>query len=425
MGQFDTDALQQALQLINAGEGRKASIILARFLQENPDHERAWHLLSYALSDPEQQIYALRRVLEINPGNRAARSRLARLVGAPASSTPTPRPASKASPRPAEVAFSAVKRRPGYRDRILSSPSLVAGTVIVLLFAAVALAAPLIAPPGETDSVYWMPRHGYDPVPRPPQPGHPLGLLPEQYDGLYGLVWGTRLAFIIGLGVTAARLLIGVFVGLVSGYAGGWFDALIMRITDGFLAFPIIAAAMVMVALYSRELHMGPNYAYVVTAHGEEKTAIVALLLFGWMSYARLIRGNILSERQREYMEAARAIGARPWRLLRRHLWPNARQGLFVLAASDVGAVVVLAAMFAFVGLLGAPLGNVEADWGQILSLARDWIVGSPANAFEYWYTYIPASLAIVFFSMGWNLVGDGLRDVLDPRWHRARGLGG
>ena len=158
---------------------------------------------------------------------------------------------------------------------------------------------------------------------------------------------------------------------------------------------------------------------------GAEKTALVALLLFGWMSYARLIRGNILSERQREYMEAARAIGARPGRLLRRHLWPNARQGLFVLAASDVGAVVVLAAMFSFVGLLRAPLGNVEADWGQILSLARDWIVGSPANAFEYWYTYIPASAAIVLFSMGWNLVGDGLRDVLDPRWHRVRGLGG
>jgi peptide/nickel transport system permease protein len=423
MGQFDIDPLQQALQLINAGEGRKASIILARFLQENPDHERAWHLLSYALADPEQQIYALRRVLEINPGNRAARSQLARLVEAPASSTP--RPASKASPRPVDVAFSAVKSRPRFRDRVLSSPSLVAGALIVLLFAAVALAAPLIAPPGETDSVYWMPRHGYDPTPRPPQPGHPLGLLPEQYDGLYGLVWGTRLAFIIGLGVTAGRLLIGVSVGLLSGYAGGWLDALIMRITDGFLAFPIIAAAMVMIALYSRELHMGPDGGYMVMAHGEEKTAIAALLLFGWMSYTRLIRGNILSERQREYMEAARAIGARPWRLLWRHLWPNTRQGLFVLAASDVGAVVVLAAMFSFVGLLRAPLGNVEADWGQILSLARDWIVGSPANAFEYWYTYIPASAAVVLFSMGWNLFGDGLRDVLDPRWHRARGLGG
>jgi peptide/nickel transport system permease protein len=421
MGQFEADPLQQALQLINAGQGRKASIILARFLQDNPNHERAWHLLSYALAEPEQQIYALQRVLEINPGNRAARSRLARFAEVPVSSKP--RPSSKASPSPVEVAFSPAKRGPRFRDRVLSSRSLVGGVLIVLAFAVVALAAPLIAPPGELDSVYWMPRYGYDPAPQPPQAGHPIGLLPDQYDGLYGIVWGTRLALMIGLGVTAGRLLIGVFVGLVSGYAGGWFDALIMRITDGFLAFPIIAAAMVMVALYSRELHMGPNYAYVVTAHGEEKTAIVALLLFGWMSYARLIRGNILSERQREYMEAARAIGARPWRLLRRHLWPNARQGLFVLAASDVGAVVVLAAMFSFVGLLRAPLGNVEADWGQILSLARDWIVGSPANAFEYWYTYIPASVAIVLFSMGWNLVGDGLRDVLDPRWHAGRGM--
>jgi peptide/nickel transport system permease protein len=128
----------------------------------------------------------------------------------------------------------------------------------------------------------------------------------------------------------------------------------------------------------------------------------------------------VLAEREKEYVQAARAIGAGHRRVIFRHLFPNSMQGLFVMVASDLGAVVVLLTMFAFIGLVRPSTGMLEADWGQMLSLSRDWIIGTPSNAFEYWYTYIPVSLAVVLFSVGWNLIGDGLRDVLDPRLRKA-----
>ena len=300
--------------------------------------------------------------------------------------------------------------------RAFLRPALIAGSLIVVAFAVVALAAPTIAPPENPDAPYYMVSHGVGRAPMPPSSDYPLGRMTKQYDIFYGLVWGTRLAFQAGLMVTAGRLIIGVLVGLLAGYFGKWVDALLMRITDAFLAFPIMAAGMVMIVVLGRQVEWMWQTTLFVVPYREEEVLMLALVLFGWMSYARLIRGNLLAQREKEYVEAARAAGVGHVRMMLRHLWPNARQGLFVLAASDVGAVVVLLAMFAFVGLITPSLEGLDADWGQMLASARGWIVGTPGNAFEYWYTYLPVSLAIVLFSVGWNLVGDGLRDALDPR---------
>ncbi len=284
-------------------------------------------------------------------------------------------------------------------NKIVTRPALVAGSLIVLAFLIVAVAAPVIASP-QGESPYIVPRDGVSPIPRPPNPGHPLGTMDGQGDVFYALVWGTRAAFRAGLTITLGRVLIGVLLGLLAGYYGGLVDALIMRLTDAFMAFPLMAVAMVMLAVVGRV----------------ERVVTVTLILFGWMSYARLMRGNVLSEREKEYVEAARSTGAPNRRIIFRHLLPNATHGLFVLIASDVGAMVALVAVFSFMGFIGSPTGQIEADWGQVLSRARNWIIGLPANAFAYWHTYIPASTALVLFSIGWNLIGDGLRDVLDPR---------
>jgi peptide/nickel transport system permease protein len=282
--------------------------------------------------------------------------------------------------------------------KMFARPSLVAGSAIVLAFLVVAIAAPIIAPP-EGESPYLIPRDGLSPIPRPPGPDHPLGTMEGQGDVFYGLIWGTRLAFWVGLTITLGRVLIGVPLGLLSGYYGGLVDAFIMRITDAFMAFPIMVAAVVMLATVGRV----------------ERVATLTLILFGWMAYARLVRGNVLSEREKEYVQAARSTGAKNLRIVLRHLLPNATHGLFVLVASDVGAMVALVAVFHFMGFTGFFAGQVATDWGQMLSYSRNWIVGLPANAFEYWHTFIPASAAIVLFSAGWNLIGDGLRDVFDP----------
>jgi peptide/nickel transport system permease protein len=295
------------------------------------------------------------------------------------------------------------------------------GSLIVLAFLVIAIAAPVIAPPADPESPETLPRDGFGPFPEPPNPSHPLGLMSDKYDVFYGLIWGTRVAFRFGLIVTLIRALTGVVLGLVAGYYGGLADAVLMRITDAFLAFPVIVPVMVMLALFGHVSYESAEGRPIFLPDPREQTVIVALILFGWMSYARLIRGNVLAEREKDYMKAARATGVRKQRILFRHLLPNATHGLFVLMASDVGAVVVLIAAFTFIGLIGATFGKeMQADWGQMLAASRNWIVGSPAGAFEYWYTYLPASAAIVLFSIGWNLIGDGLRDVFDPRTRRG-----
>ena len=303
----------------------------------------------------------------------------------------------------------------------LSSRELAAGVVIVLAFAGVALAAPLIAPPrGEFPYLLPIDWAESGSLPSPPRPGHPLGTMDGQHDVFYGVIWGTRVAFRIGLSIALGRALIGVLLGLVSGYCGRVLDVIIMRLTDAFLAFPIMAVAMVAVALVQQAQQgmLAGGGAFL----GDRTGLVISLTLvmFGWMRHARLIRGNVLVERGQEYVRAAISVGARERRILFRHLLPNVVQGLFVLVVSDVGAMTVLVAVFNFIGLIrhhGAPV----ADWGQMLSISRHWIIGSPNGPFACWYTYLPPLVAIVLFSVGWNLVGDGLRDVLDPRLARSR----
>lgn len=301
----------------------------------------------------------------------------------------------------------------------LSQPSLAAGSLLLLLFAIVAIAAPLIAPTPEGKPPTIIPRSGFGPVPEPPRPGYPLGTLEGGGDVYYGLIWGTRAAFRVGLIVTAGRMLVGVFLGLIAGYYGGLVDSGLMRFTDAFLAFPIMAGAMVMLVLFGPSLH-GAAAGQSPTSNRVETVIMMALILFGWMAYARLIRGNILAEREQEYIQAARSVGVKNGRIMVRHLLPNVTSGLFVLAAADIGAMVILVAAFNFIGFGMPSKGALQTSWGQMLSIARNWIIGTPLNAFEYWYTYLPVSIAIVLFSVGWNLVGDGLRDVFDPRLRKG-----
>lgn len=304
------------------------------------------------------------------------------------------------------------------RKKSLLRPSLIAGSLIILVFVVAAVGAPLIAPPVEQniDSPELIPSYGMGASPTPPSAEHRLGLLSGEYDIFYGLIWGARAALQAGVIVVAGRLAIGMILGLISGYYGKVVDAVLMRLTDAFLAFPIMAAAMVAVVLFGRETqYVVRGFHYLMPSH-EEQVLMVTLVAFGWMPYARLIRGNLLAEREKEYVQAAHAAGVRSWRIILRHLLPNSVQGLFVTAASDVGAVVVLLATFTFVGLIHPSFEGMKAEWGHMLTNARNWIIGSPANAFEYWYTYIPVSAAIILFAVGWNLIGDGLRDALDPR---------
>ena len=287
--------------------------------------------------------------------------------------------------------------------------------------------APVLSPPrGDfPELTYIIPRDGYKDFPLPPNPDHPLGTLPDQYDIYYGIIWGTRRAFIIGIAITFGRTFIGVILGLISGYYKGFLSGLILRVTDAFMSMPTIAAAALMFALFGELAipHFTPGGSISADPTGllqsENRNVIIitlSLMLFGWMQYARLIRANVISEREKEYVQSAKSIGVPNRRVIFKHILPNGIKGLFVLIASDIGSMVAVVSLFYFIGLIGRYPYGLVADWGQILSVSRDWIVGPPSRPFLYWYTYVPAISVIALFTIAWSMVGDGLRDLFDPR---------
>lgn len=285
--------------------------------------------------------------------------------------------------------------------QLARNPLSLAGIVIILIFAITAILAPLIAPTpaGQLDP-YMIPRDGYWAEPHPPSENHIFGTTQGQYDILYGVIWGCRSAFRVALLVMSITILIGVVLGSLAGYFGGLVDEIIMRITDVFLAFPFLILAMAIV------IALGPSL----------KSVIIALTAVWWPSYARLIRGDILQLREEDYVEAARGIGASSRRVIVRHVLPNAIYPTLIMASLDIGAVVLSAAGLSFLGL-GAPEGY--ADWGQMTEFARNWMVGPPGDPFKYWYAVITPGVFILFFVLGWNLLGDAFRDVFDPRLAR------
>ena len=285
--------------------------------------------------------------------------------------------------------------------QLTKNPLSLAGIIIIVIFATIAIFAPLIAPiPEGHRDPYMIPRDGYSATPQPPSEEHIFGTTEGQYDIFYGVVWGTRSAFHVGLVVIGAIVVIGVALGSLAGYFGGRLDEVIMRITDVFLAFPALILAMAIVAA------IGPSL----------RSVMIALIVVSWPSYARLIRGDILQVREEDYIEASRGLGASSGTIIIRHALPNAIYPTLVMASLDIGAVVLAAAALSFLGL-GAPEGY--ADWGQLTSFARNWIVGPQGNALKYWYAVTIPGLFILFFVLGWNLLGDAFRDILDPRLAR------
>ncbi len=301
---------------------------------------------------------------------------------------------------------------------LLKTPASILGFFLIGFFILIALFTPAFAPNTSRDP-YIIPRDGYKAEPKPmmspwkndepPLPFwwkpimktdhwvHLLGTSQGQYDIFYGILWGTRTAFRTGLIVVLATFIIGIVIGSISAYYGGLVDNVLMRMVDIFMTLPYILAALIMAAALTPRI--GRSLL----------PPIIALITFSWMSYARLIRGDILSVKERDYVMAAKVIGARDGRILVRHILPNAIFPSMVYASLAVGDVVLGFAALSFLGV-GTPIGY--ADWGQVLSFARNWI----GNLSQYWYIVVWPGLTLVLFVMGWNLVGDALRDVLDPR---------
>lgn len=302
-----------------------------------------------------------------------------------------------------------VRKAPQRLKRFLGLKRGYVGFFIIATFVFVALAAPLLAPAKDRcardletarfvapSSCYLIPRESFSNTPTPPGREAVLGTV-MGYDIFYGLVWGTRTAFWLALLVVGSTLLIGLVVGSVSGYAGGWLDNVLMRLTDVVFALPSLVVTIVLVTLLGQGLG----------------NVVISMILFGWAGYARLLRGEVLRVRSLEYVEGAKALGASHPRIILNHILPNSLTTLVVQVALDLGSVVLQVSALSFLGL-GAPIGY--ADWGQIINFAQGFILGPPNHPFAYWYVSLFPGLTILLWGLGWNFMGDALRDALDPK---------
>ena len=268
---------------------------------------------------------------------------------------------------------------------LVRSPLAVGALVVVAAWFVAAAAAPLIAP---------SPPLAQDIANRlaPPGPGRWLGTDPLGRDVLSRVLYGARISIPVGIAAVVLAILLGTLVGSVAGYAGGAADEGIMRFTDLMLAFPTVILAMIISAALGAGI----------------RNAVIAIMVAWWPSYARFARGLVLAAREREYVEAARAVGASTARVFARHILVNIVSPIVILGTLDVGHAILTFASLSFLGL-GPPPQIPE--WGSMIASGRDYLV-------QWWISTFPG-LAILTLVLALNVVGDGLRDALDPRLRR------
>lgn len=259
-----------------------------------------------------------------------------------------------------------------------------AGLAIILALIALAIFAPLIAPhdPFVQDLGNRLQPLGSE--------GHLLGTDSLGRDILSRLIWGARITLYIVALVALVAPIAGLLVGTVSGYAGGWVDVILMRITDIFLAFPRLVLALAFVAALGAGI----------------ENAVLAISLTAWPPYARMARAETLTIRSSDYISAIRLQGAGPLRIIIKHIWPLCISSLIVRVTLDMAGIILAAAGLGFLGLGAQP---PSPEWGAMISEGRRFIL-------DHWWVATMPGLAIFTVSLAFNLLGDGLRDVLDPK---------
>ncbi len=289
-----------------------------------------------------------------------------------------------------------VRARRGWEltGNVLANPTTVIGFVIILLLIGMALLAPVITEPNSPDP-YQMPRDWGSPRAPPGTPGHPLGTTNNGGDVLYGVIWGARTSLYLSLLVVSITVSIGIVVGSFAGFLGGKVDEILMRLVDVFLSIPELIFALAIAAV------LGPSFANI----------ILALAVVFWVKYARIMRAQIIRVKQNDYVDAARVIGDSRLSIYFRDILPNAITPVMVQATLDMGHVVLVGATLSFIGLSEAGI----AEWGVLVSEGQAGI-----SSGRWWASTFPG-LMVFLWALAFNLVGDGLRDALDPRTETGR----
>lgn len=283
---------------------------------------------------------------------------------------------------PSLIRASATSRRGQALRRLTLSAKV---GIVVLAVICLAAGVPVLFTRGNPETVDIIARLA------PPSAGHPLGTDHLGRDLLSRLVYGARISLLVAIASVGGAVAIGVILGLLAGYYGRWVDGATMRVVDTFLAFPAILLALALVAV----LGAGAT------------SVIVALALVFWTQYARVVRAVTLAEKEKAYVEAARAIGAGDLRILLRHILPNVLSPVIILATLGMGTAVVAESTLSFLGMGVQP---PAPSWGWTLAFGTRYLRDAPHIA-----TF--SGLAIMATVLGFNLLGDGIRDLLDPKF--------
>jgi len=257
------------------------------------------------------------------------------------------------------------------------------GLAVIVFFVAIALAAPWISPHDPLAT-------SWSAVRKAPTADHVFGTDEIGRDVLSRVIWGARASLLAGVISVTISLLVGVPVGLTAGYVGGWTDMLISRVTDAMLACPFLILAIALAAF------LGPSLTNAMVAIGIAATPI----------FVRLTRAQVLAVKVEDYVEAARAVGNPPLRIALRHIFPNIVAPLIVQATLAIAAAIIAEASLSFLGLGQQP---PAPSWGSMLNTAKNYVENAP------WMAIWPG-LSIFLLVLSFNLLGDGLRDALDPR---------
>ncbi|MDP3097823.1 MAG: ABC transporter permease [Syntrophales bacterium] len=273
-----------------------------------------------------------------------------------------------------------------FQKRFWMNRMAVVGSVIVVLLFIVSLLAPWLAP--------------YDPnaidlknVLAPPSGGHPFGTDPLGRDVLSRMIWGAGISLKVGFVATGIAILIGTMLGAVAGYYGRWVDAVIMRFVDIMLCVPSFFVSLAVIALLEPSIW----------------NIMIVIGLTGWMGVTRLVRADFISLKERDFVQAARVIGAGDLRIIFLHILPNAMASVLVTATLGVAGAILTESALSFLGIGVQP---PTPSWGNILTAGKDNI------DIAWWLSFYPG-LAILITVLGYNLLGEGIRDALDPRLRR------
>ncbi|HEX8997767.1 MAG TPA: ABC transporter permease [Ktedonobacterales bacterium] len=273
-------------------------------------------------------------------------------------------------------------------ERFLRNRTAVAGFIFLALLTIVAFLTPFIT--HQTASYDPSSAQDLNAILQGPSAAHPLGTDALGRDELARVLFGARVSLEVGIVSMFVSLVIGVVVGSLAGYYGGWIDALMMRVTDAFLATPLYLVLFVLSIAFSR---------------GTVTTVVILIGALSWASAARIVRSEFISIKQREFLLAARTLGADDFRLMFMHILPNAAGPILVTVTLLIGNNIITESVLSFFGFgLQAP----QASWGTLLNDSQSYIVSDPL------LLYVPL-LAIILTVLSFNLMGDGLRDALDP----------